>query len=58
LREGKKFLRNTKEKQMGQNLQIVYRQPKNLQRIAGGCKKIKEDNLFRGQAHTNATGAA
>ena len=41
LREGKKFLKTAKAKEMGENLQIVYKQPKNLQRIVSGCKKSK-----------------
>ena len=39
LREGKKFLRTEKAKKMGDNLQVVYKQPKNLQRMLGGNKK-------------------
>lgn len=38
LREGKKFLRTEKAKKMGDNLQVVYKQPKNLQRMLGGNK--------------------
>ena len=41
LREGKKFLKTTKAKQMGENLQIVYKQPRNLQKIVSGCNKSK-----------------
>ena len=36
LREGKKFLRSTKAKKMASNLQIVYKQPRNLQRLVAG----------------------
>ena len=38
MREGKKFLRAAKAKEIGENLQIVYKQPRNLQRIVAGCK--------------------
>ena len=37
VREGRKFLRTTKAKKMVENLHIVYKQPKNLQRIIAGC---------------------
>ena len=36
LREGKKFLRSSKAKKIASNLQIVYRQPRNLQRLVAG----------------------
>ena len=39
-REGKKLLlKNDEAKKMGDNLQIAYRQPKNLQKIVCGTKK-------------------
>ena len=39
IRQSKKFLdRNEKAKVMGQNIQIAYRQPKNLKQLVGGSK--------------------
>ena len=39
IRQGRKFLdRNEKAKEMGKNIQIAYRQPKNLKKLVGGPK--------------------
>ena len=39
IRQSKKFLdRNEKAKVMGQNIQIAYRQPKNLKQLVGGSR--------------------
>ena len=39
IREGKRYLKSAKAKKMGDNMQIVYKQPKNLQQLAGGAKR-------------------
>ena len=44
LREGKKFLKTVKAKKMGESLQVVYKQPRNLQRILAGGNKKKSNN--------------
>ena len=53
LREGKKFLKSTKAKKMGESLQVVYKQPKNLQRIVSGCTKFERRQPVQGEgSHT------
>ena len=50
-REGKKLLvKNDEAKKMGENFQIAFRQPKNLQRIVCGPKKSAEN------IHSNISG--
>jgi hypothetical protein len=39
IREGKKYLKSTKAKVLADNMQVVYKQPKNLQQLAGGAKR-------------------
>ena len=39
IREGKKYLKSPKAKTLGNNMQVVYKQPKNLQQLAGGAKR-------------------
>ena len=39
IREGRKYLKSTKARTLGENMQVVYKQPKNLQQIAGGAKR-------------------
>ena len=44
IRDCKKLLcKNEKAKDMGERIQICTRQPKNLLRLAGGCKGVAED---------------
>ena len=40
IRESKKFLVSPKGKELGRNMQIAYKQPKNLRKIVGGCKRM------------------
>ena len=39
IREGKRYLKSAKARVLGDNMQIVYKQPKNLQQLAGGAKR-------------------
>ena len=39
VREGKKYLKSTKAKALAENMQIVYKQPRNLQQMAAGAKR-------------------
>ena len=41
IRESKKFLLSVKGKELGKNIQIAYKQPRNLRKIAAGCKKAR-----------------
>ena len=42
LKESKKYLVSSKGKDFGRNIQITYKQPKNLKRMVSGCKHPKE----------------
>ena len=39
IREGKKYLKSAKARVLADNMQVVYKQPKNLQQMAGGAKR-------------------
>ena len=39
LREGKRYLKSNKANTLGDQIQVVYKQPKNLQQLAGGANR-------------------
>ena len=51
IRQSKKFLeRNEKAKELGKNIQIAYKQPKNIKRMVGGPSKggVRESEMEPG----------
>ena len=43
IRESRKFLVSTKGKELGRNMQVTYKQPRNLRKIVTGCRKISSE---------------
>ena len=52
IRESKKFLVSVKGKELGRNMQIAYRQPRNLRKLVTGCRGNGGDE---GGQNTNST---